>query len=102
VLLDISSFEKETRFMIKAQNFINKKDITKDYVKKEVLDLGFIRFSLNNEIYTVNDEFIVDEKKLYNLDIIIDRLTVKDYSDEESSDTKRLKDSLDLAFKTGN
>ncbi len=102
VLLDIISFEKETRFMIKAQNFINKKGITKDYVKKEVLDLWFIRFSLNNEIYTVNDEFTVDEKKSYNLDIVIDRLTVKDYSDEESSDTKRLKDSLDLAFKTGN
>jgi hypothetical protein len=36
------------------------------------------------------------------LDIVIDRLTVKDYRDEESSDTKRLKDSLELAFKTGN
>ncbi|NDK07733.1 excinuclease ABC subunit UvrA [Candidatus Gracilibacteria bacterium] len=102
VLSDISSFEKETRFMIKAQIFCNKSGITKDYVKKEVLDNGFIRFSLNDVIYTVNDEFVVDEKKSYNLDIVIDRLTVKDYSDDESSDTKRLKDSLDLAFKTGN
>lgn len=102
VLSDISSFEKETRFMIKAQIFCNKSWITKDYVKKEVLDNWFIRFSLNDVIYTVNDEFVVDEKKSYNLDIVIDRLTVKDYSDDESSDTKRLKDSLDLAFKTWN
>gem|GEM_PF-2325054 len=74
--------------------------MTKEYVKKEVLDMGFIRFSLNNIIYTVNDEFEVDSKKSYNLDIIIDRLVVKDYSDSDSNDSKRLKDSLELAFKT--
>lgn len=102
VLSDISSYEKETRFMIKAQIFCNKKGLSKEFVKKEVLDNGFIRFSLNDVIHTVNDEFVVDEKKSYNLDIVIDRLTVKDYSDDESSDTKRLKDSLDLAFKTWN
>lgn len=102
VLSDIVSFEKETKFMIKAQIFNNKKGITKDFVKKEVLDFWFIRFALNGVIYTVNDEFEVLEDKAYDLDIVIDRLTVKDYSDEESSDTKRLKDSLELAFKTGN
>jgi hypothetical protein len=48
----------------------------------------------------VNDE--LDSKTLENKDlfIVIDRLVVKDFSSSESSDTKRLKDSLDLAFKT--
>lgn len=102
VLSEIASFEKDTKFLIKAQIFNDKKGIDKEFVKKEVLNFGFIRFALNNDIYTVNDEFVVDENKSYNLDIVIDRLTIKDYSDDESSDTKRLKDSLDLAFKTWN
>ncbi len=102
VIADISSYKIDTRFIIKAQVFTNKSWMTKEYVKKEVLDMGFIRFSLNNIIYTVNDEFEVDSKKSYNLDIIIDRLVVKDYSDSDSNDSKRLKDSLELAFKTWN
>ncbi len=102
VIKDIESYKEDTKFMIKAQIFKDKSRISKDYVKKEVLDFWFIRFSLNDTIYTVNDEFIVLENKLYDLDIVIDRLVVKDYKDEESSDTKRLKDSLDLAFKTWN
>jgi hypothetical protein len=50
---------------------------------------------------TINDDFS-DELaniKVDNVDIIIDRLVKKDYSNVESSDTKRLKDSLNLAFK---
>ncbi|MDR1945032.1 MAG: hypothetical protein LBQ59_02910 [Candidatus Peribacteria bacterium] len=31
--------------------------------------------------------------------IVIDRLIKKDYSDSESNDTKRLKDSINLAYK---
>ncbi|MFA5917341.1 MAG: excinuclease ABC subunit UvrA [Candidatus Gracilibacteria bacterium] len=102
VVRDIGAYDMETKFMIKAQIFKDKVGITKEYVKKEVLDFGFIRFALNGDIYTVNDEFELDENKQYDLDIVIDRLIVKDFTDEESSDTKRLKDSLDLAFKTGN
>ncbi len=102
VVRDIGTYDIETKFMIKAQIFKDKVWMTKEYVKKEVLDFWFIRFALNGDIYTVNDEFIVDEKKSYDLDIVVDRLIVKDFTDEESSDTKRLKDSLDLAFKTGN
>jgi hypothetical protein len=40
--------------MVKApltKNFKNFEDL-----KKEVLDLGFIRFSVNNIVYNVNDE----------------------------------------------
>jgi hypothetical protein len=40
----------------------------------------------------------ISEDKIY---IVIDRLIKKDYFDEESNDTKRLKDSIDLAYKIG-
>jgi len=32
---------------------------------------------------------------------MVDRLVVKDYSTNTSSDTKRLKDSIDVAYKVG-
>ncbi len=102
IIDDISSYLNDTKFIIKAELFKNKKWLTKEFIKKEVLDAWFIRFSLNNEIYTVNDELEIDKEKNYSLDIIVDRLIVKDFSQNDSNDTKRLKDSLNLAFKTGN
>lgn len=72
-----------------------------DEVKKEVLDKWFIRFTISWKNYTINDD-IQEETKLDNIDIIVDRLVVADYTDNESADTKRLKDSLELAFKVWN
>ena len=67
-------------------------------LKKEILDLGFIRFEMNGKLTTVNDEIIVKDNVLYDIDIIVDRLVVLDYNKDES-DVKRLKDSLELAFR---
>ncbi|MGB2110794.1 MAG: hypothetical protein ACPHY8_02550 [Patescibacteria group bacterium] len=47
---------------------------------------------------TINDE-ITDFDSQEKIFIVLDRLVVKDYSDLDSSDTKRLKDSLELSFK---
>ncbi len=99
--------EKQTKFIIKAK--LNLDDINLDNfskndfekVKNEVLSLGFIRFSINNQIFTINDEFNNSLDKVDNIDIVIDRLVIWDYKNEESSDLKRLKDSLELAFKIG-
>lgn len=85
------------KFIIKAPL----KDDFEDFeaIKKEVLDLWFIRFSINGEIITINDEKeITDIKDIF---IVIDRLVIKDYSDKDSADTKRLKDSIELAYKIG-
>ena len=48
--------------------------VFKDFqeIKKEVLDLGFIRFSVWENIYTINDE--VSLQDVDNLTIVIDRL----------------------------
>jgi excinuclease UvrABC ATPase subunit len=79
----------------------NNKEIF-DKIKKEVLDAGFIRFSVGEKIFTINDE--ISKEELEKLDfekinIVVDRLAKKDYSVSDSADTKRLKDSLSLAFK---
>ena len=111
---DIISFlskkELKTKFMIKAPISIEEyKDYSEEEVfekiKKDVLDLWFIRFNIWNNILTINDEFRDDfniDDNVDNLNIIVDRLVIDDYSNENFNQVKRLKDSLLLAFKIGN
>ncbi len=91
----LSTLEIWAKFMIKAP--IKWKLDSFDDVKKEVLDMWFIRFSIWKKVYTVNDNVELDN--IWEVYIIIDRLVIKDFSDKESADTKRLKDSLELAYK---
>lgn len=91
----LSNLEEWTKFMLAAPIKWDFKSF--DEIKKEVLDLWFIRFSVWDELYTVNDT--IDLKKIWKVHIIIDRLTKKDFSDNDSADTKRLKDSLELSYK---
>lgn len=101
VITDLSSYDLWTKFLIKAPIFKNKSWLSLADIKSKVLELWFIRFSIWTDIYTINDDISLDIDKSYTVDIIVDRLVVKDFSDKESADTKRLKDSLELAFKTG-
>ncbi len=102
--------ELKSKFMIKAPISISEYD---DYseeevfekIKKDVLDLGFIRFNIWNNILTINDDFRDEfdiDKNVDNINIIVDRLIIEDYSDDNSSHIKRLKDSLLLSFKIWN
>ncbi|MDR3150775.1 MAG: hypothetical protein LBU14_04160 [Candidatus Peribacteria bacterium] len=43
-----------------------------------------------------NQKISDDKKEIF---IIIDRLVKKDYKEVDNNDTKRLKDSIDLAYK---
>mgnify|MGYP003965563683 CR=1 FL=1 len=94
----LSNLASWTKFILKSP--ISWDFNSMDDVKKEVLDLWFIRFSVDNNIYTVNDDIVLD--KVWKVHIIIDRLVNKDYSNNESADTKRIKDSLSLAYKIWN
>lgn len=91
----VSLFEEDTKFIIKSP--LNNTFIDFEELKKEVLNLWFIRFSIWNEVYTINDN--KDLRDIKNAFIIVDRLIKKDYSDKESSDTKRIKDSINLSYK---
>lgn len=96
----ISSFDIGTKFFLSCPFLRNKSDLTSDKIKKEVLDAGFIRFLLNGKELNVNTEFDLPKWEIF-LEIIVDRLVVKDFSDSESPDTKRLKDSIAVAYKNG-
>ncbi|MDD5769529.1 MAG: excinuclease ABC subunit UvrA [Candidatus Gracilibacteria bacterium] len=100
VIQEIKSFEIGTKFMIKTPILIGE-DLSLELIKKEVLKLGFIRYAINNEVYTLSDEVKVEKNTKDQVYIVVDRLVVKDYTGDENLDIKRLKDSLTLAFKIG-
>jgi excinuclease UvrABC ATPase subunit len=56
---------------------VTEKYDTFELLKKDILESGFIRFSINGQVYTVNDD--VEVKDLKKVDIVIDRLTRKEY-----------------------
>jgi excinuclease ABC subunit A len=91
----LSTIEFWTKFIIKAP--IKSKFSSFEQIKKEVLDLWFIRFLIWKDLYTVNDN--IELKDIWNVFIVIDRLIIKDFFNKDSSDTKRLKDSIELAYK---
>lgn len=97
VINHITSLWEDEKYMILAPITWPFKNFSE--VKKELLELWFIRFYYEWKIYTINDE--ADFSDIKKIHIVLDRLTVKDYSNIDSSDTKRLKDSLELAYKIG-
>lgn len=94
----VSSLPEGTKFKILSSLQKSKKEIDITKIKKDILDKGFIRFYINGNEYTINDDIPEVKAKEYNIDIVVDRLVVKNYSWENDTDFKRLRDSLELAF----
>lgn len=97
----VSNFDLGEKFFISCPFLREKIDLTVEKIKKEVLDAGFIRFLINGVEYNVNTEFELPQENLF-IEIVVDRLVVKDFSDTESADIKRLKDSIAVAYRNGN
>ena len=57
---------------------------------------GFVRLRVDGQIYELTDDIEIDRKKKHNIDIIVDRLVIKD--DIRS----RLTESVETAFKYAN
>ncbi len=99
VIEEIKKINIWKKFIIKA--LLYKKGEKKDFdkLKKEILDAGFIRFMIWEKIFTVNDYIKQEDIKQDNIYIIIDRLVSKNIDKDFYNYIKRIKDSLELAFK---
>ena len=62
----------------------------------EILADGFVRARVDNEFFELEKGFKVDRYKIHNIEIVVDRLTVKE------SARSRLTESVDLALNYGN
>lgn len=91
----IKKLEENTKFYILSPVDISWINNIED-LKKEIVSLGFIRFMVDWEFYSIWDDldFKFENKKVY---IVVDRLISK--KDYDSDSLKRLKDSLDVSFK---
>jgi len=83
-----------TRINILAPMVRGKKGIYPD-IQKQVAKAGFARLRVDGNIYDVNEKFKLDRYKAHNIEIVVDRLTVK--PDVKS----RLTDSVETALKAG-
>ena len=101
-LSEIVSFVKHlpdgTKIHVMAPIPFFEKNNSIESIKRYVLDSGFVRFQINDQVYSVADSL---EKETIptgaKISVVIDRLVVK----EDESFIKRLRDSLEFAYKTG-
>ncbi len=75
--------------------YVRGKKGTYPNVGKEIAKAGFARLRVNGEIYEVNEKIKLDRYKVHSIEIVVDRLTIK--NDIKS----RLTDSVETALKIG-
>lgn len=95
----IASFDEWEKYYILSP--VLKKYENIDNLKKDILELGFIRFMINDKVFSIWDEDVIDFKSKNKVYIVIDRLTWGNFRENENAE-KRIKDSLEVAYKNGN
>ena len=92
IINKLLSYPEGTRLEILSNIAVDKKGTFKDLfeqLKKE----GFLRLYVDGELKTLDEEIVLDKNKRHNIDIVIDRIIVR-----ENIET-RLTDSVELAIK---
>ncbi len=87
----ILSLEEKTKIQILAPIIRGRKGMhqkTLDNIRKE----GFVRIRVNGEIHDINDEIVLDKNKKHTIEVVVDRIIVKQGIE------KRLTDSLETAL----
>ncbi len=112
IIEKVELLKEGTKFMILAPIVRGKKGehaAVFEQIKKD----GFVRYRLDGKLYSVLDEFEIDPKKKHDIEIVVDRLVVKDFQpkvtklksgqeiQEPNPDRTRLADSLELALTHG-
>jgi excinuclease ABC subunit A len=113
IIEKVEKLKDGTKFMILAPIVRGKKGehaAVFEQIKKD----GFVRYRLDGKLYSVLDEYDIDPKKKHDIEIVVDRLVVKDFQpkvtrlksgqeiQEPNPDRTRLADSLELALNHGN
>ncbi|MCX7635573.1 MAG: excinuclease ABC subunit UvrA, partial [Syntrophales bacterium] len=90
MLAAILSLPAGTKFNVLAPIVRGKKgEFQKDF--KKLLRDGFVRVRVDGQVYDLTDEIALDKNKRHDIDVIVDRLIVKD------GVRQRLRDSLEIA-----
>ncbi len=92
IIDNILKIEKDTRIQILAPIVRGRKG---EYTKQlnELQKEGFVRVKIDGEVYELTDDIEIDRKKKHNIDLIVDRLVIRE--DIQS----RLTESVETALK---
>lgn len=91
---DVLSLPQGTKILIMAPYVVGKKGEHKQVLEK-LRKEGFVRVRVDGEIRLLDEEIELEKNKKHSIDIVIDRLVVKD------GITSRLTDSMETAAKWG-
>nr|WP_287412097.1 excinuclease ABC subunit UvrA [Pseudodesulfovibrio sp.] len=94
IVQTILAMEQGTKFMLLAPLIEHQKGTHKDLfakLKKE----GFVRVRIGGQMYTLDDVPELEKHKKHTIDLVVDRLVIKD------GIKKRLTDSVELALERG-
>ena len=112
ILTNVAKMEEGTKILILAPIVRDRKGQhfkAIEQIKKE----GFVRVRIDGEVYSVLDIPELDENKKHSIEIVVDRLVVKDFGkkvkklssgqeiDLPNPDRTRLSDSIETALKFG-
>ncbi|QJB56421.1 excinuclease ABC subunit UvrA [Pseudodesulfovibrio sp. zrk46] len=90
----VLEMEQGTKFMLLAPLVENQKGTHKDLFAKLKKD-GFVRVRINGKMYTLDDVPELEKNTKKTIDLVVDRLVIKD------GIKKRLADSVELALEHG-
>jgi excinuclease ABC subunit A len=93
-----------TRTQILAPIIQNKKG-RHEKVFEEVRQAGFQRVRVNGEIHELDEDISLDRYKIHNIEIVVDRLIIRQYEDPEADEARsfetRLTDAIETALELG-
>lgn len=87
-------FEERTKMQILAPIASGKKGTFKNELEKLKKD-GYVRVRVDGKLFDLDEEIILDKNKRHNIEVIIDRIIIKE------GISSRLFDSLETALKLG-
>lgn len=69
---------------------------------QRLLNQGYLRVRVDGEIFNLEEDIKLDRYKIHNIELVVDRLIVKNDSKSDNEFMKRLTDSVELALNMGN
>ncbi|MCM8779066.1 MAG: excinuclease ABC subunit UvrA [Candidatus Omnitrophica bacterium] len=94
IINQVSALPSGTKIMILAPQVRGRKGEYQSLFK-DLRKQGFVRVRVDGKIYDLEEEIVLDKKKIHHIEVVVDRLTL---SPEMK---KRIADSLETALKFG-
>jgi excinuclease ABC subunit A len=69
---------------------------------QRLLNQGYLRVRVDGEIFNLEEDIKLDRYKIHNIELVVDRLIVKNDSINDEEFLKRITDSVELALNMGN